>query len=249
MKFDPYLLPLADFLVFQLVQTLLWPLCYHQCFQQFELLKQEKNTIEFIAKNKLIAVHLKIEADSSSKLHFSATREYHQQIFIVREAVVIETSDKISEVYRSNRQSDTHNFQDEYWLDKEGAKFGEKERSIYFYHNENSTSAQLNTVKNQLIINLDYSNDHHFIRFPLIENSAQDVMEGLSEKEHKAKSKATNDWSLFIGQEVNSLPRFMKNNNGFVATYIFTEHADNTDLRTQYAVNFGSEEITTYNKV
>lgn len=217
-------------------------------FQQFELLKQEKNAIELMAKNKLIAVHLKIEADSSSKLNFSATREYLQQIFIVREAVVIEASDKISEVYRSNRQSDTHNFQDEYWLDKEGAKFGEKERSIYFYHNEKISSTQLNTLKNQLIVNLDYNNDHHFIRFPLIENSAQDEMEGLSEKEHQAKSKASNDWSLFIGQEVNSLPRFMKNNNGFVATYIFTEHADNTDLRTQYAVNFGSEEITTYNK-
>ena len=217
-------------------------------FQQFELLKQEKNTIEFIAKNKLISVHLKIEADSSSKLHFSATREYHEQIFTVREAVVIETSDSTSEVYRSNRQSDTHNFQDEYWLEKEGVKFGQNERSIYFYHNENITSAQLNTLKNQLVVNLDYSEDHPFIRFPLIENSKQEVKEGLSEKEHKAKSSTTNDWALFVGEEVGSLPRFMKNNNGFVSTYIFTEHADNTDLRTQYAVNYGSEEITSYNK-
>ncbi|MFZ9848614.1 MAG: hypothetical protein ACO3EE_10740, partial [Flavobacteriales bacterium] len=217
-------------------------------FQQFKILKQEKNSLEFLAKNNLISVHLKIEIDTSAKLHFNATREYHAQIFTVREAVVFETNDNISEVYRSNRQSDTHNFQDEYWLDKEGVKFGENERSIYFYHNENISSVQVGTLKNQLIVNLDYSEDHPFIRFPLIENAKQEVIEGLSEKEHKAKSKATNDWTFFIGEEAHSLPRFMKNNNGFVSTYIFTEHADNTDLRTQYAVNYGSEEINSYNK-
>jgi hypothetical protein len=216
-------------------------------FQKFKVLKQEKNTIEFTATNKIISVQIKIELDSSTQLHFSIKRDYHQNIFVGRESIVIETNDKVCMVYRSNRQVDTQNFQDEYWLEKEGVKIGKNERSINFYHNEDITSAQLNTLQNQLIINLDYAADHPFTHFPLIENPTQEVRIDLSERERKANTSASNSWNLFIGQEVNSLPRFMKSNDGYISTYIFTEHADNTDIRTHRAVNYGSEEITNYN--
>ncbi len=216
-------------------------------FQKFKLLKHEKNTLEFTTTNKLISVQINIEIDSSAQLKFSAKRDYHQSIFVGRESMLIETNDKVCEVYRSNRQVDTQNFQDEYWLEKEGVKIGRNERSIYFYHNEDISSAQVNTLQNQLIVNLDFAGDHPFTHFPLIENPTQDVKIDLSEKERKANTFARNEWNLFVGEDVNSIPRFMKNNDGYISTYIFTEHADNTDLRTHYAVNYGSEDITTYN--
>jgi hypothetical protein len=38
----------------------------------------------------------------------------------------------------------------------------------------------------------------------------------------------------------------MKNPSGFLSTYIFTEHADFSDIRTQRAVNYGSEDIINF---
>lgn len=219
-----------------------------QHFQKFSIENITKNEVTFFAKNELLTVHLNFKTDSSSTLKFSTKRDFHHNIFVGREAIVIEAKDKLSEVYRSNRQIDNTNLQDEYWLDKEGAKFGNGDRSMYFYHNQNISSAQLNTVQNQLIVNLDFNRDHTFLKFPLIENPKGEVKIDLSEIERKAKTNTSNTFELTIGIDANSLPRFMRNSEGFISTYIFTEHADNTDLRTHLAVNYGSEDISSYSK-
>jgi len=161
----------------------------------------------------------------------------------VRQAVVVDASQDIAEVYRANRKSDTTNFQTEYWLGHEGVSFGKGDNSLTTYHNSDISSMQLLTLKNQLWINLDYEKDHPFFQFPL-NNDSTDWKVDWSCSKYEKKAKKNYQFSFFAGSKTESLPRFMKNPNGFLATYIWTEHADFTDIRTNRAVYFGSEKIT-----
>lgn len=214
-------------------------------FRNFKLEKQSKDSLLFTLENDSIKLQLILFTNELAELKWKVERSYKKNIFIEREALVFEMQDNVSEVYRTNRKNEQENLQREYWLDKEGVKFGQGERSIYWYHNTQISSLQVSIDKRLLFVNLDLNIDHPFIQFPLTKDG-KELQKDLSNRATKTSSKVSNEFSFFIGIETHSLPRFMKNKNGFLATYIFTEHADFTDMKTQYAVNFGSEDIHTY---
>ena len=211
----------------------------------FKCKKSNDTSIEFSASAKEISVDLILQFSATTQLNF-LIKSIYSDVVIVREAVVIEMADEVSEVYRNNRKVDLNEFQNEYWLDKEGVKFGSNKRATYFYHNSAISSVQLNRVKKQLVINLDFSYDHLLLHFPLRQDTLKGIKKDISETQRTKGSSSTYHFALNIGRDCGSLPRFMKNPSGYLAAFIFTEHADYTDLRTQYAVNFGSEDIHEY---
>ncbi|MCX6290284.1 MAG: hypothetical protein NT126_00795 [Bacteroidetes bacterium] len=179
----------------------------------------------------------------SSEINFSLETRYKKNVTVIREALLFNFEIPVAEVYRKNRAVDDHDFQDEYWLDKEGVRFGSGKKNILVYHVPGISSLQLNTPAKELIINLDYYRDHPFLHFPLLEGKVNQK-EDLSCSVYKSGETKKNSFSVFAGREIKTIPRLMLNPDGYLSAYVFTEHADWSDIRTHRAVYFGSEDVT-----
>jgi len=201
-------------------------------------------TLRFVAKSKYSLKKIFISCnDYSPEIEINVEEKYKKELKCRRSTILIESEHEVSEVFRSNRKSDIDNFQREYWLDKQGVLFGEAENSLLIYNTPDISSLQLAANDNLLLINLDYEKDHPFLHFPL-DNDSTDYMEDWSASKYDKREKRTNSFNLSIGIKTKSLPRLMKNPTGFLATYIWTEHADFSNIRTNRATYFGSEEIS-----
>lgn len=201
-------------------------------------------SLKFAAAKGKASTELLIDCgENSGELNFLVKTKVKKNTEVMRQSLIADVTQGLAEVYRANRKSDTTNFQNEYWLGQEGVRFGNNGNSLSTYHNLGVSSMQLLSLKNQLWINLDYEKDHPFLHFPL-NNDSTDWKLDWSASKYEKKTSKTYKFSFFAGSETESLPRFMKNPNGFLATYIWTEHADYTDIRTNRAVYFGSEIIT-----
>ena len=177
---------------------------------------------------------------------------------VLQRTLVIPFIDSTLTVYRRNLHVDTTAFQSEYYLDREGFTIGEGARSFTLYHPSKVSSMQLDATHRIAYINLDYWRDHPLIHYPLcdtIEDYFEDVSCDNIHYVHPDSSEirlgeiyvAKNDNHYFIvhiGDSIHDLPRLMPVWDGYQSAFIFTEHADWTDLRTHRAVLFGNENIT-----
>lgn len=181
--------------------------------------------------------------DNSPEIQFAIKERYKRKQTVNRESLILNYSQLPDEVYRNNRLLDTNQFQKEYWLDKQGTKIGEGSNSFLIYHTPGISSLQLDTDNKLLFANLDYEKDHPFFRFPLNPDSSNWKKEESTSR-YKKGDKREYRFKLIVGNNIKTLPRFMKNPSGFEATYIWTEHADYTDIKTNRATYFGSENIS-----
>jgi hypothetical protein len=177
------------------------------------------------------------------QININIKRRFKKNTEIKRDALLMKYYLPLKEIFRYNRKSVDSVFFNEYWLDKEGFIAGNGNSKFAVYHNTELFSTQIETKNGIVVFNLDYKNDHHYLRFPLIKDTT-DVKVDLSESHYKKGDKANVSFNITTGVDVPTLPRFMKNPYGYLATYIWTEHADWTDIRTHRATYFGSEKIT-----
>ena len=181
--------------------------------------------------------------DNNGEIEFVIEEKYKRKQTVSRESLVFRYLQPIEEVYRNNRILDTIHFQQEYWLDKQGVKIGDGQNSLLVYHTPDISSLQLDTENSLLLANLDYEKDHPFFRFPLAPDSSNWKKEESTSR-YKKGDKRKYQFTLNVGNNKITIPRFMKNPSGFEATYIWTEHADYTDIKTNRATYFGSENIS-----
>lgn len=172
---------------------------------------------------------------------------YNTRSIVQRESLVAAFGLPVTEVYRKNRTVDTANFEPEYWLQKEGVRFGSGETSALIYHTPSVSSLQLETNKKILFINLDYSQDHPFVKIPYQKNGGGKWLD-LSASDNKPSTELDNSFSMNIGSSPMNIPRLMLVPSGYKAGYVFTEHADLGNIRQQRAAYFGSEDITEASK-
>lgn len=209
---------------------------------KFELYEIGVNFFKFICKNKDLSCEMSIYYDDSPEIKIETNTTYIKDIVIQREALIFEFNDEISEIYRKNCQIDCKKLKNEYWLDNEGLKIGEGYRSVYIYHPADISSLQVNTNQKKIVVNLDYYRDHQFLHFPLIEGK-KNFFYDISENKFYKNTSTKCGFTINIGIDAGSIPRIMKNPYGYLATFIWTEHADWTDIRTHRALYFGSENI------
>ena len=93
-----------------------------------------------------------------------------------------------------------------------------------------------------ICFNIDYWRDHPLIHYPLRADTS-DVFEDISYRDIK-KGDVLKGKIILYNSAMDDLPRLMPVWNGYQSAFIFTEHADWTDLRTHRAVLFGNEHIT-----
>ncbi len=211
-------------------------------------IKNGKTELIFTIHNNLSKAILKITCTNNNpEIHFAISEKYKRKQLVLRNSLILQSKSAINEVFRSNRQSDNSDFQNEYWLDKEGVYFGKGDSSWFIYHCEGISSLQLDSKHLRLIINLDYAKDHPFMRFPLQPDSTNWKVD-LSNSRYRRGDKTYNNFTITTGIDATPLPRLMKNPYGYQASYIWTEHADFSDIKTNRAVYFGNENITDPNK-
>jgi hypothetical protein len=177
------------------------------------------------------------------KLDVTVKTSYLKFINVIRESLIAEFKIPSSEIYLKNSDIDIKPLAREYWVDKQGVRFGKGTASALIYHTPGISSLQLDSRKNLLFVNLDYSLDHPFIRIPYQEDGGGTWID-ISASQYKPGDERTNTFSLHFGLVPEVIPRFMPVPGGYLAGYIFTEHADGGNLRTHRAAYFGSEDIT-----
>jgi len=180
-------------------------------------------------------------------LEISVSTKYLRTEEVEREAILAKFSLPVSEVYTKNRKIENKDLEPEYWLDKEGVCFGQGETSALVYHEPSVSSLQLDTRNSLLCINLDYYRDHPFIQFPYQKDGDGKWLD-FSASHYPQSYERTNHFTIHFGQLPGSIPRLMHVPYGYRAGYVFTEHADGGNIKTQRAVYFGSETIVDADK-
>ena len=182
-------------------------------------------------------------------LDIKITTEYTSESIVNREALAFKFDVPVSEVYKKNRKVDTgDDVKSEYWLQKQGVKFGDGPRSALIYNSQGVSSLQLNTDKSLLFVNLDYNLDHPFINIPFQADGGK-RWNDLSSSKYSKGSVRTDSVSLYFGHVPDFLPRLMLVPKGYLAGHVFTEHADGGGtMEPHLAAYLGSDSIIDINK-
>jgi hypothetical protein len=177
------------------------------------------------------------------KIDVNITTNYNTETIVKQEALVAAFAVPVSEVYLKNRQIDSGPFHSEYWLERQGVRFGNGKRSALIYHTPNTSSLQLNSEKNLLFINLENFMDHPAIHIPYQEDEGGKWSD-ISEASYTSGSARNNKFSVYFGNIPDEIPRLMLVPDGYMAGYIFSEHADGGNMERNRAVYLGSEDIS-----
>ncbi len=193
--------------------------------------------------DKDVAVSISLTVcQSRPKMNVEVKTSYIGCKTVFRESLVAFFNSRVSEVYLKNSKIDRSPLAREYWVDKQGVRFGDGNVSALIYHTPDVSSIQVQRQDNLLFVNLDYAKDHPFIRIPYQEDGGGKWID-ISASKFKPGDEKVNEFALHFGLVPEVLPRFMPVPGGYLAGYIFTEHADKGNLRTHRAAYFGSESI------
>ena len=176
-------------------------------------------------------------------LKITTKTRFTEDVKLLRLAFVLSLPEKGDiTVYRRYQHIDSLNLQPAYYLDQEG--FSIKYGNIGFstYHNTNISSLQLDVENRTACFNIDYWRDHPLLHYPM-RSDTSDYFEDISYRNVKAGEVLTGEFNIF-SKAPDDLPRLMPVWDGYQSVFIFTEHADWTDIRTHRAVLFGNENIT-----
>ncbi len=211
--------------------------------ESFKVLKSTDKSLTLVAENPKadLQIHLTM-SENGSKIDWHTSTHYKTDVAVFREALVFLTQDDISALYLKNGDKDTAYLEEEYWLSRQGLKVGEKALSTYFLPTSDISSYQAKTFENQVFVNLDYALDHPLIHFPLRETD-ENYFVNISDYTFEKGDTVAHQFTMQTGIDNDFYPRKMRTRNGFLSHYIFSEHADYTDLRLHKAVYFGRSDI------
>ena len=191
-------------------------------------------------------VETNIESHQQSIVRIES--RFKEDVKLLRLAYVLPLPNGDITVYRRNQHIDSTHLQPSYYLDREGFTVINDSITISTYHNIGISSLQLDTEHRTACFNIDYWRDHPLLHYPM-RSDTSDYFEDISYREVKAGEVLQGEINLHWGsteywRPPKELPRLMPIWDGYLSAFIFTEHADWTDIRTHRAVLFGNESIT-----
>ena len=189
-------------------------------------------------------MHVGFKLDPNDIIGFNITTEtrFKEDVKLLRLAFVLPLPDGEITVFRRNQHIDSLHLQSSYYLDREGFTVKNDSISWSTYHNTGISSLQLDIENRTACFNIDYWRDHPLLHYPM-RSDTSDCFEDISYRNVKAGEVLTGNFNIF-SKAPDDLPRLMPVWDGYQSAFIFTEHADWTDIRTHRAVLFGNENIT-----
>ena len=213
-------------------------------FADWELLinvNENKDVYKFKNDNKIVVTELTISIDDNdSNVNFDLESTYLKDAKVLKSSLILPFLNDDFTIYRRNPFVDTIDYQDVYYLDKEGFSLNLEIKQLNLYHPENVSSIQLDAKKSIAYINSDYHYDHLLIRYELLDTS--DYYIDNSATLMKKGTSHNSSFSISLTDKTE-LPRIMPIMNGYESAFIWTEHADWADIKTHRATYFGNEEI------
>ena len=221
--------------------------------------ESDSTSVQFLSETDFIPIVEYIDAQGDTlndpsvmetEIHLSAKGNginvktettFKTDVRLLRLAFVLPLPEGKLTVYRRNQHIDTTHFQASYYLDREGFTIENDSVSWSTYHNMGISSLQLNTENRTACFNIDYWRDHPLLHYPM-RTDTTDCFVDISYRNVKAGEMLKGEFNLY--GSTPELPRLMPVWDGYQSAFIFTEHADWTDLRTHRAVLFGNEHIT-----
>ena len=189
-------------------------------------------------------MHVGFKLDPNDIIGFNITTEtrFKEDVKLLRLAFVLPLPDGEITVFRRNQHIDSLHLQSSYYIDREGFTVKNDSISWSTYHNTGISSLQLDIENRTACFNIDYWRDHPLLHYPM-RSDTSDYFEDISYRNVKAGEVLTGEFNIF-SKAPDDLPRLMPVWDGYQSAFIFTEHADWTDIRTHRAVLFGNENIT-----
>ena len=171
---------------------------------------------------------------------FGGSTKFKIPTKINRLALVYKYKGKISEVYRNNRIA-SKLMGNEAWLAKQGFKISIDSVDWICYGENQVSSFQVLKEEKLLIVNLDWRQDHPLFHFPELDtliNVKQDVSSYMYTR---FSPKLINHFKVSKSINVKSAPRILTTQHGFQSAFIWTEHADYSDIKLHRITYFGNE--------
>ncbi len=185
----------------------------------------------------LTANHHYPSLDVKIKTTYTSTTE------VAKEALLLKFDLPVEEVFKKSGAIDNRNFGHEYWLNRQGVKFGKEETQALIYHTPGISSLQLIPSHSLLSVNLEYAYDHPYIYFPYQrDNAGRWIDQSISvfPKNYVRVDSLT----IWLGELPAAIPRLLMLPNGYLAGFVFTEHADGGTIDRHRTVYFGADTIT-----
>jgi hypothetical protein len=218
------------------------------------LLLENAKAITFQNIEKNILVQLSYQSDSAScninlsinnytgSISMDAVIQFRRDIILSRASIILGYGLQVNKVIKENSEFVIPSSNISYWL-KQGIVFFKASGTNFITgRNPGLSSIELFPGMQALIMNLDYSQDHPTVYFPLMKKSKNASLDHSS-KTYKAGSQIRGEFILKRLDKEQHLISLLKNPNGYLSSIVWTEHADFSDIRTQRAVMFGREEI------
>jgi len=207
--------------------------------------------VEYIDRNgdtltdpKVMETKINLDDNGAGRIQVTTETTFKEDVKLLRLALIMPLPEGELTIFRRNQHLDTTNFQNAYYLDREGFSVTNNKTSLCTYHNTGISSIQLDVEHRTACFNIDYWCDHPLLHYPM-RSDTTDYFEDISYREIKAGEVLTGQFNFFLLENTpDELPRLMPVWDGYQSAFIFTEHADWTDISTHRAVLFGNENIT-----
>ena len=195
---------------------------------------------EFKVQSSEFKAQLIVFEENASNVNFHLETTYDKDVRVLKSSLIIPFLNDDFTVYRRNPFVDTCDYQDVYYLDKEGFSLSFDDKQLNLYHPDNVSSIQLDVKNATTHINADYYYDHLLMRYELLDTSYYYIDNSSTFMKEGDVQKSSFVISLTDKAE---LPRIMPVFDGYESAFIWTEHADWTDIKTHRATYFGSEDV------
>jgi len=180
-------------------------------------------------------------SQNSPTIAVQVKTSYKQRAKVFQETMLLQFNPPVTEVYRKNSKLDSVSLQKRYWLGHHGVKFGKGTQQAWIYHAPDLSSMEAAITEKQLLLHLEHMNDHHFVQ----QTTSMRVGKVRHPAEYHEGDTRTNSFSLTVGWQPRLQPRLMNQPFGYLATHIWTEHADEQTIASNRAIYYGSEKWKT----
>ena len=178
--------------------------------------------------------------ENNPNVNFHLETTFNEDVKVLKSSLIIPFLNDDFTVYRRNPFVDTCDYQDVYYLDKEGFSVSYSDKQLNLYHPDDVSSIQLDVKNATAHINADYYYDHLLVRFELLD-TVDYYIDNSSTIMKKGES-LSSSFVISLTDKVD-LPRLMPVFDGYESAVIWTEHADWSDIKTHRATYFGSEDV------
>lgn len=168
--------------------------------------------------------------------------EWHRPVSLVRQAVVLQSAVPAIEAVDGVGRRCYPDVEEECWLGRGAVILGDSRTRFALPYAEHLSSLQVDWRTQRLWLNADWSFDHPLLHWPEEPRSRNHRVDHSCSLYGEGDTLSAK-WTIRL-QAPAFMPAIQDRPSGYEATFIWTEHADYSDLLLQRALMFGVDSVT-----